>query len=1702
MNKKIFSIKTLENNHLFTSKLCIILIFLISKFQLIFNEDISTVNAPYPVALQLKDKNIFISNQAGMFFCNENLELLKGHEYYNKTIYNFQNIKDKISIGQFEEGNNIICIIEDVFYFFEENGNLIIMGQLPNEIKATDYLEVLPYKNENNSFHFIVTFMDSSYKNIFMYHYKIYENNYYLISNNIYSPFYFYYPNIQINAKYYTCQIIYSENKGNVLICCFKTFESDLIVFQSFEIEKNLSEIEEYYCKTPIDSLNFLTSTISEDKKTILIFYSPVNTLGYFLTYNFDTNLISNITPLIEKCSNSYSLSKVKYFKETKEYVLICHYQSKFTVIRLGEDFSLKNPDEITTYNFEVSGYYSFNSLSLIYDTIEEKYAIIADSQNYSTPIMTKKFILDINYNQSFASSVDKPTDFVEEVSEQDKTLKEENRYYIYAGNYEITSTSNIKKIVIDFVNETNLFIKTKENKPIDPNLYTFAIKINHEEIVGKLTAEIDGEEKEISELVSRISNITHLNYYPYFHEKGYMFSFTYTLFLKNISIASVSAQVAISVCKENCTCAINNFYCIQCIENYIPYLSSDNCKNPEDLKSIVYENGYYVDCYYLCKTCYKKGYGIEDMGCESCYEGDYMDEKNACHEKECENLFYRDKYTGEKICINDTSCPNEYPIINDNNPKQCIQNKIEDNPTTKATETDQKTNSPSESSLTSFINTLSESISTNKPVESSSSETSSTNKISEFQETEISSLTFSTEKTSEISDIDITSSTEQIEDFEISTLQSTEINQSEKDSEISTLQSTEINQSEKDSEISTLQSTEINQNEKDSEIPTLQSTENNQNEKDSEIPTLQSTENNQNEKDTENNHIDEDFLYEQVMDLIEQQIGKNNIDQINQTYAVLSNYIQNMDPSTFKKDIMITGTNITYQITSSENQKHSDQYVNISIIDLGECEKIIKKNISYEDDPTPLLILKIDVKKKESKTTSVEYEVYNPYNKEIIDLSICENTTIGIFAPVNLNNQETSLYDDLNAQGYDLFDVNNSFFTDPCTPYTSSNGTDVSLLDRKDYYYNEEMVLCEDVCKYINVNTSTKKVFCECKAKTGVNTLNDQEFSPQKLLESFFKIDTFANFEVLFCYKLLFSSRGLKKNICFYIMLVLFILFLVSILINLFTALKKIDGIIFKIFQDRFMYYFMKNIIDKGHKRRNNINGEKNEKAKLNWMQIIKYNKQKNPSDSPVIEGKNLDNKNNLYNMNNNEIKKLKLNKNKSKKKKGKKRMTINDSLIVDPKEINNNSSLQVEKIPKKKKINETFIEDCNTNIDNNNENNINNENEKIVEIHKHKKNLKSQNHDKKDKKVGNININIINNIMNKHNPPVKKKSLMMNVTNYEDKSQAKEDSPGKIPKIPKKQKSRQSKKNKGLNNDLLNSSSISNSASLVNLKKNSYNEKASQFKNSLIKMKDPKAEINKKNLKEKKNKKKKKSQLKPPHDDKKNLKYIDEELNRMDYEEAILYDKRNYWQYYWSLLKKKHMIILTFVSNDDYNVFLLKCSLFILSISLFFAINTLFYRDSTMHNIFSEQGRYNLLYQIPQILYSTMISFVMTLILKKLSLSQNELIKIKNELDQTKSKKLADESKNCLRIKLYSFFFIGLCFFGFFWYYISVFSAVYTNTQIYLIKDTLMSFGISMSYPLIINLFPGLFRLYALKSEKKDKKCWFQTGQIISLI
>ena len=57
----------------------------------------------------------------------------------------------------------------------------------------------------------------------------------------------------------------------------------------------------------------------------------------------------------------------------------------------------------------------------------------------------------------------------------------------------------------------------------------------------------------------------------------------------------------------------------------------------------------------------------------------------------------------------------------------------------------------------------------------------------------------------------------------------------------------------------------------------------------------------------------------------------------------------------------------------------------------------------------------------------------------------------------------------------------------------------------------------------------------------------------------------------------------------------------------------------------------------------------------------------------------------------------------------------------------------------------------------------------------------------------------------------------------------------------------------------------------------------------------------------------------------------YTDNELNSMDYEEALKYDQRNFVQYYFSLIKNQHLLIFTFFQCSDYNSQMIKFELII---------------------------------------------------------------------------------------------------------------------------------------------------------------------------
>ena len=225
--------------------------------------------------------------------------------------------------------------------------------------------------------------------------------------------------------------------------------------------------------------------------------------------------------------------------------------------------------------------------------------------------------------------------------------------------------------------------------------------------------------------------------------------------------------------------------------------------------------------------------------------------------------------------------------------------------------------------------------------------------------------------------------------------------------------------------------------------------------------------------------------------------------------------------------------------------------------------------------------------------------------------------------------------------------------------------------------------------------------------------------------------------------------------------------------------------------------------------------------------------------------------------------------------------------------------------------------------------------------------------------------------------------------------------------------------------------------------------------------------------------------------------LKLNDYEMNNLSYKEALELDKRTYFQYYFSLLKTKHIFIFTFFTNTDYNSKIIKIILFLFSFALYFTINTLFFNDETLHKIYEDQGNFNFIYQIPNIIYRSIITSIINGIIKFLSLTEKNILEIKEE----KNKLLEKSSKllKCLIIKFILFFILIFLFLFIFWYYLICFCGIYRNSQIHLIKDTVISFGLSLLYPFIINLLPGILRISSLK--RKNKECMYIISKIIQI-
>ena len=230
--------------------------------------------------------------------------------------------------------------------------------------------------------------------------------------------------------------------------------------------------------------------------------------------------------------------------------------------------------------------------------------------------------------------------------------------------------------------------------------------------------------------------------------------------------------------------------------------------------------------------------------------------------------------------------------------------------------------------------------------------------------------------------------------------------------------------------------------------------------------------------------------------------------------------------------------------------------------------------------------------------------------------------------------------------------------------------------------------------------------------------------------------------------------------------------------------------------------------------------------------------------------------------------------------------------------------------------------------------------------------------------------------------------------------------------------------------------------------------------------------------------------------------MNYKNDELNELTYDLALEYDKRSYCQYYIALLKAKHIFIFSFCNTEDYNSRLIKIDLFFISFAVYYTINALFFNDDTMHKIYVNKGSYDLETQLPITIYSSIISTIFNILLTLLALSNDSIINFKKNKTKEDVEKRGNKLNICLKFRFIIYFVLSFIMLLFFWYYITMFGVIYINTQYHLLKDTLLSFGLSLIYPFGIYLIPGIFRIPSLSNPKKKREYLYNFSKLLQFL
>ena len=262
------------------------------------------------------------------------------------------------------------------------------------------------------------------------------------------------------------------------------------------------------------------------------------------------------------------------------------------------------------------------------------------------------------------------------------------------------------------------------------------------------------------------------------------------------------------------------------------------------------------------------------------------------------------------------------------------------------------------------------------------------------------------------------------------------------------------------------------------------------------------------------------------------------------------------------------------------------------------------------------------------------------------MDISVCKDTDVIINHSMNeniLSLIDINLASEFKDLGVNIFDINDPFFNDLCTPF-NYHDIDIILEDRYNFIY-KNFTFCEEGCINTNIDFENKFITCQCRVKPDMNNqITQVNLQPKDELEI-----KNSNIDVMKCTKLIFNFSNKSKNIGFIIFFILILIFLLLVITH---AVKGITSVSNFVFEEMKKYNYVKEDNPKFFEEKKTTNVKK-VANNLTTRRTSDFNNNSNSNKNKKVKRRNL---------------LLKVKKKKNLNSSSRRQLQLNNSLLPDP--------------------------------------------------------------------------------------------------------------------------------------------------------------------------------------------------------------------------------------------------------------------------------------------------------------------------------------------------------------------------------------------------------------------------------------------------